>query len=238
LPRMAVKLQLAPALGGSGSSSAVGAAIRVVLADDHRVVRRTLRLLLGREGDIEVVSEASDLQAAVRHVKRHAPHALLLDLRMPGRSSIEAIGRLRAQAPETEIVVVTMEDNPEFARRAIDAGAVGYVLKDGAADDLLHAIRCAVRGEEYLSPRIAAGLNGLRRATDIDGLSLRETEVLRLIALGLTSDEIADELHLSRRTVDAHRRRIHRKLGLGTRWELVRYAIARNLIGDPEAAAR
>jgi two-component system response regulator NreC len=208
--------------------------IRVVLADDHRDVRRSLRLLLTGEDGIAVVAEAGDLVSAIRHVKGHAPHVLLLDLRLPGGSSIEAIRQLRAAAPETAIVVVTMEDSPVFAQQAIDAGAVGYILNQSADGEISHAVHCAARGEEYVSPRIAARLDALRRAVDIDGLSARETEVLRLIALGLTSTEISEKLHLSRRTVDAHRRRIHRKLGLGKRSELVRYAIRANLIGGEE----
>jgi len=123
-------------------------------------------------------------------------------------------------------------DSPVFAQQAIDAGAVGYVLKDHPDGDLAKAVRCAARGEEYRSPRVAARLDALRRAVDVDGLTPRETEVLRLIALGFTSSEISERLHLSRRTIDAHRRRIHRELGLGKRSELVRYAMARNLIGD------
>ena len=210
--------------------------IKVVLADDQREVRRNLRLLLTGEDGIAVVAEAGDLSDAIRHVKGHTAHVLLLDLRMPGGSSIEVIERLRAEAPETEIVVVTMEESPVFAQQAIDAGAVGYVLKDNADGELSHAVRCAARGEEYISPRVAARLDALRRAVEIDGLSPRETEVLRLIALGLTSSEISDKLHLSQRTVDAHRIRIHHKLGLRKRSELVRYATRRHLVGGEEGA--
>jgi two-component system response regulator NreC len=221
-------LRLAPAAADTD--------IKVVLADDHREVRRNLRLLLTDEHGIAVVAEASDLFSAIREVEGHAPHVLLLDLRTPGGSSIDVIRRLRAEAPETEIVVVTMEDSPVFAQQAIDAGAVGYVLKENADGELSHAVRCAARGEEYISARVAARLDALRRAVDIDGLSPRETEVLRLIALGLTSSEISEKLHLSRRTIDAHRRRIHRKLGLGKRSDLVRYAFRANLVGGEEGA--
>lgn len=211
--------------------------ITVVLADDHRAARRNLRLGLTGEDGIAVVAEAGDLVSAIRYVKGHTPHVLVLDLRIPGASSIEVIRRLRAEAPETEIVVLTIEDSPVFAQEVIDAGAVGYVLKQNADGEVSHAVRCAARGEQYVSPRVAARLDALRRAIEIDGLSPRETEVLRLIALGLTSTEISEKLHLSRRTVDAHRRRIHRKLGLGKRSELVRYAIRANLIGGEEGVA-
>jgi two-component system, NarL family, response regulator NreC len=234
---MTAILQLAQAPGSSAYSPAADSDVKVVLADDQREVRRNLRLLLDGEPGIEVVAEAGDLSSAVRHVRGHAPHVLLLDLRLPGGSSIEAIRRLRADAPQTEIVVLTTEDSPVFAQQAIDAGAVGYALKDNADGDLGHAVRCAARGEEYQSPRVAARLAALRRAVDIDGLTARETEVLRLIALGFTSSEISEKLHLSRRTIDAHRRQIHRKLGLGKRSELVRYAMARNLIGANEEIA-
>lgn len=209
--------------------------ITVVLADDHREVRRKLRLLLAGQDGIAVVAEAGDLLSAIRHVKGHAPRVLLLDLWMAGRSSIEVIRQMRARVPDTAIVVATRDDSPVFAQEAIEAGAIGYVLKENADGELSHAIRCASHGEQYVSPCVAVRLEALRRAVDIDGLSQRETEVLRLIALGLTSSEISDKLHLSKRTIDAHRRRIHRKLGLRKRSELVRYAIRHNLIdgGEP-----
>ena len=205
--------------------------IRVVLADDHELVRRSLRLVLGREEDVEVIAEAGDLLAAMRQVNGHLPHVLALDLQMPDGSSIELIRQLRARVPETEIVVVTMEDSPAYARAAIDAGAIGYVLKQYAAHDLPVAVRCAVRGEEYVSARVGARLDALHRSIDDDGLSPREAEVLRLIALGFTNAEISDKLYLSRRTVESHRRRIHGKLGLARRSELVEYALERGLIG-------
>jgi two-component system, NarL family, response regulator NreC len=231
---MATRLELAQASPAAAHAPRprASAPIKVVLADDHELVRRSMRLLLERESDVEVVAEARDLLTAMQHVSGHLPHVLLLDLQMPNGSSIEVIRRLRAQAPETEIVVATMEDSPVFARAAIDVGAVGYVLKDDATSELPLAIRCAARGEEYVSPRVAARLDALRRTVHDDGLSARETDVLRLIALGFTSAEISDRLHLSRRTVESHRRRIHRKLGLAKRSELVRYALGRHLIGD------
>ena len=161
------------------------APIQLVVADDHHVVRRALRLWLESENDVEVIAEAGDVPTAIRHVKRHLPHVLLLDLRMPNGSSIEAIRRLREEVPETQIVVATMEESPLFARQALDAGAIGYVLKDNADTELQTAVRSAARGETYVSPCIAARLDGMRRAAQDDGLSPRETDVLRLIALGL-----------------------------------------------------
>jgi len=205
--------------------------IRVVLADDHALVRRSLRLLLDCEEDVDVVAEAESVGSVVRHVHGHSPHVLVLDLQMPGGSSIETIRQLRRRAPETEIVVLTMERSPAFAQRAIDTGAVGFVLKDRADIELPEAVRRAARGEEYVSPEVAAGLDALRRTVNGDGLSPRETEVLRSIALGYTSAETAQKLHLSRRTVETHRAKIHRKLGLATRAELVQFALRRHLIG-------
>jgi len=212
--------------------------INVVLADDHQIVRRNLRLLLARERDVAVVAEAGDVSTTMRHVTGHRPHVLLLDLRTSNGSSLELIRRLLAQAPETEIVVVTMEDSPAFAHAAIDLGAIGYVLKENADSDLPLAIRCAARGEEFVSPHVEARLDALRRSVNGDGLSQRETEVLRLLALGFTTNEIADELCLSPRTVESHRLRVHRKLGLAKRWELVNYALARHLIGPAPDVAR
>ena len=204
--------------------------IRVVLADDHALARRSLRLLLDGEEGVKVVAEAGDLKTVTRHVHGHRPHVLVLDLGMPDGSSIETIRRLREEVPSTEIIVLTMEDSPEFAQHALDAGAIGFVLKDFADPELNRAVRAAARGEQYVSPRVTASLESLRRAMTVDELTAREAEVLRLIALGHTSAEIGGKLHLSRRTVETHRARLHRKLGMSTRAELVRYALQRGLL--------
>ncbi len=227
---MTAHLYLARAPGGAECPDRATAPIRVVLADDHALVRRSLRLLLDGDDDVDVVAEACDIASVVRHVHGHAPHVLVLDLEMPGGSSIEAIRRLREQVPETEIVVLTMEQSPAFAQRALDTGAVGFVMKDRADTELPEAVRRAVRGEEYVSPHVAAGLDALRRMVSGDGLSARETEVLRLVALGYTGTEIGRKLHLSRRTIETHRASIQRKLGLSTRAELVHFALRRHLI--------
>ena len=228
---MSAHLYLASAAPEGRRSQRPAFPIQVVLADDHAVVRRSLRLLLDGEDDLEVIAEAADLSSVVRHVHGHVPHVLVLDLRMPNGSSVETIRRLRERVPETEIVVLTMEASPLFAQQALDAGAVGFVLKDRADSELPAAVRNAASGGEYISPRVEAGLDALRRAVDGDGLSPRETEILQLIALGHTSAEIAAKLHLSRRTVETHRAKIHRKLRMRTRAELVRYALSRHLIG-------
>lgn len=204
--------------------------IRVVLADDHALMRRTLRLLLEGEQGLEVIAEAGDLNLLVRHVDAHQPHVLVLDLGMPDGSSSEAIRQLRERLPEMQIVIVTMEENPVFAQRAVVAGAVGFVLKDRADEELAEAIRMAACGEQYVSPRLALPLDDMHRIVDEDRLTVREIEVLRLIALGHTSVEIAEQLHLSPRTVETHRARIHRKLGVTTRAELVAYALRRGLL--------
>ena len=203
---------------------------RVVLADDHAMMRRSLRMLMDCEQDIEVVAEADDLAAVIRDVKGYEPHVLVLDLGMPGGSTIEAIGRLRERSPETQIVVMTMEENPVFAQRAFAAGALGFVAKDRADSELPQAVQAAARGEEFVSPRVAARLDALQRSLTDDALTPREVEVLRLIALGHTSVEIARKLHLSPRTVETHRAHIHSKLELSTRAELVRYALRRGLV--------
>jgi two-component system, NarL family, response regulator NreC len=171
--------------------------IRVVVADDHAMMRRTLRLLLESEDDLEVIAEAGDLETVMRHVREHRPHVLALDLGMPDGSSIEAIRRLRDEVPGMEIVVLTMEESPMFAQQALDAGAIGFVLKDMSDEDLPEAVRRAASGVHYVSPRVAASPTALLRSRTDDRLGGRETEVVRLIALGYTRAEIARELHLS-----------------------------------------
>ena len=227
---MAAHLHLARS-ADEPESVAADAPIRVVLADDHSLMRRSLRMLLDGEDGVEVIAEANDLAGATRHVLDHEPHVLVLDLSMPGGSSSEAISRLRERTPDTNIVVMTMEENPVFAQRAFAAGAVGFVAKDLADRELTQAVRAAAHGEEFVSPRIATRLDALHRSLTDDALSPREVEVLRLIALGHTSTEIARKLHLSPRTVETHRADVHRKLGHATRAELVRYALRRGLLG-------
>ncbi len=226
---MAPHLHIAPDPGREALPDR--APIRVVIADTHAVVRRSLRSLLDVENDMNLIAEASELSTATHRVNEDRPEVLVVDLRMLNGSSVQTISDLRQQAPWTEIVVLTMHESPLFAQRTLDAGAVGFVLKDRADVELLDAIRCAARGEEYVSTRVAAGLDRLRRAVGGDALNSRETEVLRLIALGHTSAEIAEKLHVSRRTVETYRARLHTKLGLRTRAELVQVALRRSLIG-------
>lgn len=227
---MVAHLHLAPGPTGTEPVLYAGSTIRVVLADDHALMRRGLRLLLDGEEGVEVIAEAVDLASVVRLVHSRQPHVLVLDLSMPDGSSIETIGKLREQVPDTQIVVLTMDDSPVFAQRALATGALGFVLKDLADGELPQSVRAAARGEEYVSPRVAARLDALQRSLIEDKLTTREVEVLRLIALGHTSVEIARKLHLSPRTVETHRARIHGKLGLTTRAQLVRYALGRGLL--------
>jgi two-component system, NarL family, response regulator NreC len=227
---MSGHLQLAPGVTAAAAPLSGVEPIQVVVADDHALMRRSLRRLLESEHNIEVIAEADDLTSAAVHVHGHRPHVLVLDLGMAGMSSLQAIGQLRERVPDTQIVVVTMEENPAFAQRALAAGAIGFVWKDRADTDLPEAVRAAARDEEYLSPSVAARLAALHRSLTTDDLTVREVEVLRLIVLGYTTVEIARKLHVSPRTIETHRAHIHSKLGLRTRAELVRYALRRGLL--------
>jgi two-component system, NarL family, response regulator NreC len=223
--------QETPRLASSGvDDDGRAAAIRIVLADDHAVVRSGLRLLLDSEADFEVVAEAGDVESARRYVRGHHPAVLVLDLNMPGGSSLEAIPEIRTESPETAIVVLTMQEEPAFARHALGAGALGYVLKEAADDELVQAVRRAAAGQTYMNPRLGARLASEPPPGPPDDLSEREVDVLRLIALGHTNAEIAVQLFLSVRTVETHRAHIQQKLRLSSRAELVRYALDRGLM--------
>jgi two-component system response regulator NreC len=204
--------------------------IKIVIADDHAIVRRGLRTLLDDEDGFEVVAEAEDVESARRYLRGHQPDVLVLDLNMPGEPSIEAIPKLRKEFPTTQIVVLTMQNEPAYARSALSAGVLGYVLKESADAELVEAIRAAVAGERYLNPRLGAQVASEPAPGPPDGLSDRELEILRLIALGFTNSQIAEELFLSVRTVETHRAHIQQKLALNDRAELVRYALDRKLV--------
>ncbi len=214
----------------AGTTKSAPDTIRIVLADDHAVVRSGLKMLLESEADFEVVAEAGDIESAERYVRGHRPMVLVLDLNMPGGSSLEAIPAIRESNPETQIVMLTMQQEPAFARHALSAGAIGYVLKEAADDELVEAVRRAARGESYLNPRLGARLASEPAPGPPDDLSEREVDVLRLIALGHTNAEIAERLYLSVRTVETHRAHIQQKLSLSSRAELVAYALKRGLI--------
>lgn len=209
--------------------------IRIVLADDHRVVRSGLGLLLEAEDAIEVVAEVGDVDSALRAVLGHKPDVLVLDLNMPGtQTSLEAIPLVRERSTQTATVVLTMQEDPEYARRALRAGALGYVLKEAADTELVEAVRRAADGRRYLNPSLGARLAATpeQPTGPPDDLSGRELEVLRLIALGNTNAEIGEQLFLSVRTVETHRAHVQQKLGRSTRAELVRYALDHGLLDE------
>jgi two-component system response regulator NreC len=204
--------------------------VRIVLADDHAVVRSGLRLVLEQEEGWEVVAEAGDVADARRYVRAHRPDVLVLDLNMPGDSSLGAIPAIREESPGTSVVVLTMQDAPAFARQALQAGAVAYVLKEAADAELVLAIRTASAGGRYLNPALGARLAAEPAdAGPPDDLTPREVDILRLIALGHTNSEIASQLYLSVRTVESHRAHIQQKTRRTTRAELVQYALDHGL---------
>lgn len=214
----------------SGSSTETAKdEIRIVLADDHAVVRSALRMLLDAEPGLEVVAEAGDVDGAIRYLRGHRPEILILDLNMPGRASLEALPDIAEASPGTRIVVLTMQSEPAFAREAMQAGVLGYILKEAADTELVKAVRLAAQNKTYLQPDLGARL-AAEPAGAPDDLSTRELEILRFIALGHTNGEIADQLYISVRTVESHRAHIQQKLHLAKRSELVRYALERGML--------
>jgi DNA-binding NarL/FixJ family response regulator len=212
--------------------------IRVLIADDHAVVRTGLRLLLESQDDIEVVEEAGSADEAVRHARLHKPDVVLLDVVMPGRSGIEAVPDILQAAKGGKVLVLSMQDDPRYVREAFAAGASGYVLKEAADVELVAAVREVAAGGRYVHPALGARLvaaeaEAAARAAD-DPLSEREREVLRLLALGHTNQEIAKMLFISVRTAETHRAHIMQKLGLSSRAELVRYALVQGLLDEDE----
>jgi two-component system response regulator NreC len=206
--------------------------ITIVIADDHQVVRSGLKLLLDSEEDFEVVAEAGDVDAATRSVLGYKPDVLVLDLNMPDGSSLPAIPKMLDNSPGTNIVVLTMQEDPAFAREALQAGARGYVLKEAAENELVEAVRMAADGRTYLHPELGAKIAAEppQPTGPPDDLTEREVDILRLIALGHTNAEIAEQLFLSVRTVESHRARVQQKTGLTTRAELVRYALDNDIV--------
>ena len=205
--------------------------IGVVLADDHVVVRRALRMLLESEG-CEVLAEAGTVEDAVRYMRGHKPDVLILDLNMPGGDTIAAIPQLIEASPRTGIVILTMEGKLPFARKALSEGVRAYVLKDAVETELVEAVRRAAAGELYMQPRLHRRLMSEPEDQRPGDLTEREVVVLRQLALGYTNHEIADQLEISVRTVESHRASINSKLGIGSRSELVRWAFDQHLIGS------
>jgi len=210
--------------------------IRVLIVDDHAVVRSGLRRVLEAEDDIEVVGEAGDMRGAVFEARAQKPDVVLMDVVMPGPTGIEATPAVLKEAPDAKVLVLSMQDDPRYVREAFAAGASGYVLKEAADAEVVDAVREVSGGGRYVHPALGARLVAAEaeeraRAAD-DPLSDREREVLRLLALGHTNQEIAEMLYLSVRTVETHRAHIMQKLRLSTRAELVRYAIEEGFLEE------
>ena len=202
--------------------------IKVLIVDDHAVLRAGLRALLNLQPDIEVVAEAADGLEAVEKVKRFRPEVVLMDISLPGRDGLEVTKDLKKTHPWVKVLILTMHEDRRYLHPALKAGASGYVVKRAADTELIDAIRAAYRGDVFLHPSVA------RIVVDEyleQGLSEREREVLRLIAEGRTYKEMAELLALSVKTIESYRERIKEKLGLNTRAELVRYALEKGLLG-------
>ncbi len=214
------------------------AKIKVLIADDHTLVREGIRMILAREPDLEVVGEAADGHEALHLVETLHPDVVVMDLSMPGMGGIEATQQLKTRHPETAVLALTMHEDESYVFRLLRAGALGYVLKRAAAHDLVQAVRAAARGESFLYPSVAQKVlaDYLKRVETgearehYDGLTDREKEILTLIAQGLNNHAIADKLFVSIKTVQTHRAHILEKLHLHDRTELVRYAIRKGLI--------
>ncbi len=220
---------------GSAPGDASGAKLAtIVLADEHKLVRTALRVLLESAGGVEVVAEASNVGETVRKARAYKPNVLVLDVNMPGGSGLEAIPCLVEASPRTAIVVLTMYRDPRVAAAALRQGACAFVLKDDAESEFVAAVHAAVAGHSYLNPELGARI-AARPAIDPvvrDGLTRRELEVLRLVASGHTNSEIADQLCVSARTVEYHRAKIRHKVHRKSRAELVAYAGANGLIDE------
>ena len=215
--------------------------IRVVLADDHRMVRTGLKEILADTGDIEVVGEATNGQEVMARVREVPFDLLVLDMSMPGRSGIELIRQVRAERAGLRILVLSMHSEEQYAVRALKAGASGYLTKESAADELVVAIRRIAGGGAYVTPetaqRLALGLDAKAEGLPHEALSDREMQVFHMIAAGRSLTEVADALSLSVKTVSTHKTRIMQKLNVANQTELIRYAIRHNLIADPAAQA-
>jgi two-component system, NarL family, response regulator NreC len=204
--------------------------------DDHAVVRTGLRRVLDAEPDFKTVAEAADADRAVFEAIEHRPDVVLLDVTMPGKSGIEGLPALLQAVPGARVLMLSMQDDPHYVREAFAAGASGYVLKDAVDTEVVSAVRAVAAGEQYVHPTLGARLVAAeaeeRLRAETDPLSEREREVLRLLALGHTNQEIAKLLFVSVRTAESHRAHIMQKLRLATRAELVRYALAHGLLDE------
>jgi two-component system, NarL family, response regulator NreC len=210
--------------------------IRVLIVDDHAVVRAGLRLLLNAEPDLEAVGEAGGVRDAVFEVRSLQPDVVLMDVVMPGESGLDGVAAVLGERPEAKVLMLSMQDDPRYVHEAFAAGASGYVLKEAADTELVSAIREVAGGGRYVNPELGARLIAAEaeaeRVAEQDPLSDREREVLRLLALGYTNQEIAKQLFISVRTAETHRGNVMHKLGLASRAELVGYAIRRGLLAE------
>ena len=211
--------------------------IKVLLADDHSIVRAGLRRIVEESGDMEVTAEASDGHEAIRLVEKNTPDVVVVDLSMPGLDGLEVISRLHHLKPDLPVLVLTMHEEGQYVVRAIEAGAMGYITKQSAPEQLVNAIRRLLEGNRYLTDEAAEALalriaRGSRGQTPLDSLSMRELQVLRRLALGNTNREIAKTYGISIKTVDTYRARLLKKLNLRNNAELSRFAIQNSLI-DP-----
>jgi DNA-binding NarL/FixJ family response regulator len=208
--------------------------VRVLIVDDHAVVRAGLRLLIDAEDDLEAVGEAGSARDAVFQARTLKPDVILMDVVMPDQSGLDVLPTLLQERPETKVLVLSMQDDPQYVRQAFAAGASGYVLKEAADTEVVSALREVASGGSYVHPTLGARLvvaeTAEARRADEDPLSDREREVLRLLALGHTNQEISTQLFISVRTAETHRAHIMQKLRLSSRAELVRYALDQGLL--------
>jgi two-component system, NarL family, response regulator NreC len=208
--------------------------IRVLIVDDHAVVRSGLRLLLDAEDDIDPVGEAGSARDAVFQARTLKPDVILLDVVMPDQTGLDVLPQLKHENPDTKVLVLSMQDEPRYVREAFAAGASGYVLKEAADTEVVAGLREVAGGGRYVNPELGARLVAAdadaAKLVEQDPLSDREREVLRLLALGHTNQEIAKQLYISVRTAETHRAHIMQKLRLQTRADLVAYALGRGLL--------
>jgi two-component system, NarL family, response regulator NreC len=208
--------------------------VRVLIVDDHAVFRAGLKLLIDAEDDLEAVGEAGTARDAVFQARALKPDVILMDVVMPDQSGLDVVPTLLHERPETKVLVLSMQDDPQYVRDAFAAGANGYVLKEAADSEVVAAIQLVASGGSYVNPALGARLVTAeakeRAEAEADPLSEREHEVLRLLALGYTNQEIAKTLFISVRTAETHRSHIMRKLGFASRAELVRHALQHGLL--------
>ena len=209
--------------------------IRVLLADDHSIVRAGLRRIVEESGDMTVIAEAADGREAIQQVHEHHPDVAVIDISMPGLDGLEVISRLRSAYADLPLLVLTMHEEGQYVVRAIEAGAMGYLTKQSAPEQLVSAIRRVLQGHRYLTDEAAEALalkvaKGSQGQSPIDTLSMRELQVLRRLAMGNTNREIAETYNISIKTVDTYRFRILKKLNLRNNAELSRFAIQNHLI--------